>query len=112
MDFAEHDFGLAVTDKAGVSRREHLQQVQKTLGRPPEGLVGPPFPDRCAYLWDAFLSLHSGRTYGAMAPNPLTWVDIKAWDDLMNAGLKEWDIRVIKALDLLWMRVMGEARND
>lgn len=111
MAFAEHDFGLSISDKQGVTRRDHLRQVQKTIGRPPEGLVGPPFPDRLSYLWEAFLSLHSGRTYGAMAPNPLSWSDIKAWNDLMDANLKEWDVRAIKALDMLWLKIMGEARN-
>lgn len=110
--YAEHDFGLSVTDKNGVTRRAHLQQVQKSLGRPPADLVGPPFPERLAYLWDAFLSLHSGRTYGAMAPNPLSWVDIKSWNDLMGADMKEWEVRAVKALDLLWLRVTAEARKD
>jgi hypothetical protein len=95
-----------------VSLRQHLLQAQKSLGRPPQGLAGPPFPDRLAYLWETFLHIHSGRSYGANGPNPLSWPDIKAWDDLMQAGLKEWEVRVIKALDLLWLRVMGEARND
>jgi hypothetical protein len=86
--------------------------VRKTLGRPPDGLVGPPFPERLAYLWSAFLSIHSGRTYGAMAPNPLSWVDIKAWNDLMSADMTEWEIGVIKALDTTWLRVVAEARKD
>lgn len=47
-----------------------------------------------------------------MAPNPLSWVDIKSWNDLMGADMKEWEVRAIKALDLLWLRVTAEARKD
>jgi hypothetical protein len=37
---------------------------------------------------------------------------MKAWDDLMDVGLKEWEVRAIKALDLLWLRLIGEDRDD
>jgi hypothetical protein len=85
--------------------------VEKSIGRTPEGLIGPDMPEEMIHVWDAFLSLHSGRTYGMNAPNPLSWVDIKAWDDLMRADMKEWEVRAVKALDGLWLRIMAEARN-
>jgi hypothetical protein len=111
MDFAEHEFGLSKRDDKGVTLRDHLLQVQKSLGRPPKGLVGPPFPDRYAHLWTMFIDLSSGRSYSSGGPNPLSWSDIKAWDDLMRAGLQEWEVRSVKALDLLWLKKMNEADN-
>jgi hypothetical protein len=39
MDFAEHEFGLSKRDDKGVTLRDHLLQVQKSLGRPPKGLA-------------------------------------------------------------------------
>jgi hypothetical protein len=85
----------------------------KVTGKPPKDLIGPPFPDRYAHIWGYFLDLHNGRSYGMSGPNPLSWSDIKAWDDLMAIGLKNWEVRAIKALDLLWLRVMGEdSAND
>jgi hypothetical protein len=59
-----------------------------------------------------FLSLHSGRSYSMGGPNPLSWSDIKAWDDLMRTGLKEWEVRAIKALDLIWLKTMGEGNSN
>jgi hypothetical protein len=106
--YAEHDFQLSKTDKKGVTLRAHLQQVKKATGKTPKGLVGPPFPTRYEYLWRYFTELHSGRTYGPGGPNPLTWEGIAAWDRLMSAGLKDWEIRAIKALDLLWLRILNE----
>lgn len=65
-------------------------------------------PERAEYLWAAFIDIHAGRSYGPNGPNPLSWSDIAAWNDLFSMGLKDWEVRVIKALDLLWLRVMGE----
>lgn len=59
-----------------------------------------------------FLDLHTGRSYGPGGPNPLAWADIKAWNDLLRLDLKEWEVRAIKALDLLWLRVLGEDTDD
>ena len=81
-------------------------------GRPPKELIGPPFPDRYAHIWHAFLDVHAGRSYGMSGPNPLSWPDIKAFDDLFGLGLKEWEVRAIKALDLLWLRVVAEDAHD
>jgi hypothetical protein len=110
--FAEHTFRLSKTDKKGVTKRAHLLQVAKTLGRKPAALIGPPLPERADYLWQMFHDLHSGRSYSSGGPNPLSWSDIKAWDDLMEVGLKDWEVRVIKALDSLWLRVNGEDEGD
>jgi len=112
MDYAEHDFRLSKTDKKGITLRAHLQQVAKSTGHVPEELIGPAFPDRYGHIWEYFLDLHGGRSYSAGGPNPLSWADMKAWDDFMRVGLTEWETRTIKALDLLWLRVIGEDRDD
>ncbi len=110
--FAEHTFRLSKTDKKGVTKRAHLLQVAKTLGRKPPALIGPPFPERADYLWQMFLDLHTGRSYSSNGPNPLSWSDIKAWADLLEVGLKDWEVRVIKALDSAWLRVHEEDEDD
>lgn len=93
-----------------------MQQVAKTKAvfglPPPPELVGPSFPDRYAHLWDAFCDLSGGRSYNGMGPNPLSWPDILAWDTLTRAGLQEWEVRVIKALDALWLRETSEDSSD
>jgi hypothetical protein len=106
--YAEHDFRLSKPFADGTSTREHLLQAQKSLGRPPKGLVGPPFPDRCAHIWEMFTSLHSGRSYSTGGANPLSWADIKAWDDLMQANLTSWEVQMIKHLDMIWLKIMHE----
>lgn len=86
--------------------------MQKVLKRTPEELIGPTFPTRYGHVWDMFINLHSGRSYNSGGPNPLSWSDIKAWNDLLHVGLKEWEVRAIKALDGLWLRAVGEDAED
>lgn len=86
--------------------------MKKATGRTPEELIGPTFPERLTHVWEMFLNLHMGRTYSMGSPNPLSWSDIKAWDDLMRVGLKEWEVRAIKALDMAWLSALGEESDD
>ena len=58
-----------------------------------------------------FLEIHDGRSYGMSGPNPLSWGDIQAWNDLMDAGLTENEVRLLKALDATWLEVMQEGDN-
>jgi hypothetical protein len=55
-----------------------------------------------------FTSLHSGRSYSTGGANPLSWADIKAWDDLMQANLTSWEVQMIKHLDMIWLKIMHE----
>lgn len=89
-----------------------MQQVAKVTGKSLPDLELPPFPDRIAHVWMAFLDLHAGRSYGMHGPNPLSWPDIKAWNDLMREDLKEWEIRAIRALDTVWLQVVSEGRDN
>lgn len=91
-----------------MSNRAHLLQVKKTLNKNPEGLAGPPFPERYAHVWDMFLDLHNGRSYSASGPNPLSWADIKAWNDLMDINLTESEVRTLKSLDNTWLASVRE----
>jgi hypothetical protein len=90
-----------------------LERVAAVTGEVPEELHGPPFPDRYAHIWNVFLEIHTGRSYSANGPNPLSWSDIRAYDSLFSLSLQDWEIRAIKALDLVWLRAMGEdSAND
>lgn len=108
---AEHQFRLSQTDKNGVSQREHLEQVAKAMGRAPDALFGPQMPDVALHVWEAFLDLHKGRTYGMGGPNPLTHEGIVAWCNLTGIALSLWELEVIRELDMLWVRMMNEDKG-
>lgn len=84
-----------------------LEQVEKTLGVTPPELIAPDFPDLLLYLWEAFLDLHKGRSYGMNGGNPLTWSDIVAWCNLTGIVLSSWEVTTIKALDMAWVAAMS-----
>lgn len=91
-----------------MSNRAHFLQVQKSTGRTPPELVGPKFPWRVRHLWDYFNLLNRGRTHSANGPHPLTWEGIKAWSEMTDTHLQEWELYAIKALDAEWLRSVQE----
>lgn len=105
LDYAEHEFSISKPDKSGISKREHLEQVERQTGKTPEELIGPQFPMSVSYIWSAFLALNSARTVGFSGPNPLTYTEIQAWLTLTNQHLSSRDIEAIKKLDIVYLGI-------
>ena len=111
MAFAEHEFDLGRADKNGTTMRQHLMQVKKQIKHAPEGLIGPKLPRDMAYLWEMFLSLNAGRGGGEGGPDPLSYVEIKAWCDLCEADLTVWELDILKRLDAAFLSVDRRPAN-
>lgn len=69
----------------------------------PEQLERPEFPEGVAYIWLWFCDLNSGRSFGEFGAHPLTYMDIKAWAELMSEAPAPFEIGVIKKLDKLFL---------
>jgi len=106
VEFAEWTFDLNKSQD-GATKLEHLEQVERQLGRTPQELEGPDFPFLVQHLWVAFLSLSSGRTAGFSGPNPITYEQILAWKELTQTPLSPREVDAIKRLDLVYLRVMN-----
>jgi hypothetical protein len=98
-----------------ATERDHLEQVAKQLGKSVEELESventeepPTFPDVALHIWAAFLELHNGRTYNMSGPNPISYDTIYFWCRMMGIELTPWEIGVIKDLDNIYIRAMGE----
>lgn len=99
-----------------ATERDHLEQVAKQLGKSVEELENrednleepPTFPDLTLHIWAAFLELHNGRTYNMSGPNPISYDTIYFWCHMMGIELTPWEIGVIKDLDNIYIRAMGE----
>jgi len=98
--------------KGSSTEADHLAQVAKQLGKSLEEVEefnsDALFPDAASHLWSSFLQLHEGRTYGMSGPNPISYDIIKAWCELTNVTLAPWEIEIIKSLDNLWIKTIGE----
>jgi hypothetical protein len=74
-------------------------------------MEGLPFPKGFTYLWDWYGELGSSRQNG-MAPNPLTFTEIKAWADLTQRDVAPWEIEIIKTIDNSYLRTGAEHRRE
>jgi hypothetical protein len=88
-----------------VTVREHLEQVERQIGRKPQELEGPKFPELVSHVWSAFISLSNSRTAGFSGPNPITYEQIKAWKELTNTVVSTRDVAAIMSIDRVYMRV-------
>ena len=105
-DWAEHQFKLNRPDKDGTTEREHLEQVERQIGRRPEALEPPTeFPQLLSHVWSAFITLSNSRTQGFSGPNPITYEQIKAWKELTETPIEPRDVVAIKEVDAVYMRV-------
>lgn len=98
-------------DKSGRSKREHLEQVEKATGKRPADLESPPFPDELAHIWAYFLDLSSARSSGGMGPGPITYTEIASWSNMTATPITPAEVRAVKRLDALWLRVISEERS-
>lgn len=65
-------------------------------------------PREFEFVWEVFRGLGQARAYG-MGPCPISWSDIRAWRDLYGIKLSHLHLYVIRRLDSVWLKVMGEA---
>ena len=63
--------------------------------RPPE--AGVP-------LWNAFLALSGTRRHNGTGPEAITFGEIEAWCRLMRVPLQPRHVRIIVALDRVWLQ--------
>lgn len=95
-----------MTDKSGITEREHLEQVERQTGRKVEALEGDvTFPTILSNVWSAFISLNNSRTFGMNGPNSISYLEIQAWMNLTDTLLNSREIELIKRLDVIYMGV-------
>ena len=88
-----------------MTQREHLEQVERQIGRKPQELEGPEFPRLVSHVWSAFISLSNSRSTGYSGPNPITYEQIKAWKELTDTPLDSRDVEAVVRIDAVYMRV-------
>ena len=105
LAFAEAVFHLSQTDSSGISKREHLEQVESATGITPDELVLPDFPQLIGSVWIKFNELSSTRSYGMSGPLPITYSEIKAWAEVTGEELTIFEADVVKKIDALYVRI-------
>jgi len=113
IDFAEHEFWLScpINKDSSLSRRDHLEHVEKTTGRRPLDLDGPDFPDLLSYIWAWFLELHGTRQQGMGGPLAITFTEIKGWSELTQIEILPEEVELLKRLDKKYLEVIGKEKK-
>ena len=98
--FAKQQFELSEIQKDGTSLKDQLLNVERQTGIKPKELQDlVELPEVFSSCWSWFLDLNSARTSGAMAPNPITFTEMKCYFDLMEIQPEPWEVHIIKMLD-------------
>lgn len=88
----------------GRTLREHLEAVEKATGIIPKELKElPDLPEVFRFCWHDFLQLNSTRQSG-MGMNPISYVEIKSYYDLIGIDPEPWYVSIIKHFDNLCLK--------
>ena len=68
----------------------------------------PELPASCFNIWKIFVDLHNARPSGGMGVSPVLYSEIKAYCDLHNEGLEEWELYLIRAFDKVVLDIYSE----
>jgi hypothetical protein len=105
LEWAEHQFTLNKPDANGVTKREHLEQVERQTKLSLKELEDPcEFPDLLVNVWSAFCDLSNCRTQGFSGPNPISYRDIKDYMELTDTTLSSREVKLLIKLDGVYMR--------
>ncbi len=89
-----------------LTLRASLEHVAKQLGRKPlqlELLSQIDLPEGLEYLWGWYGELFNG--------GKISYQEMDAWSRLTRRLLLPWEVRVIKTLDLLYLRTQSDGRS-
>ncbi|MCQ9121568.1 hypothetical protein MUU45_001117 [Rodentibacter pneumotropicus] len=105
LDYAKSEFELDKKPKGSdATNREHLQAIQEATGKQLSELNHPLPDEMVRYLLDYFYEIALSRQYG-MACNPILYAEIESWCRLTQRHLAQWELEVIKRLDMLWLQI-------
>ena len=86
--------------------------MQEQTGKRPAQLDVVRLPVEVAHIWEYFLRLNAKRTVGAMTPNPLSGLEIEAWERRRRIRLDPFESDCIDALDEVYLVSSSEKSSN
>lgn len=96
-----------MTGGAGGSLGDHIASIRKQQGK--EERQPPELPLDFAHLWNAFIELHQARGSSGFGPEPIRYSEIAAFRSLTGQDLSPWEVKVIRALDTLYLETSSQS---
>lgn len=105
---------MDMPNEQGTTQRQSLQQVLNSTSQDSAPHLSakaqldeePEMPYCLKHVWNWFWELNSGRN----DIEPLSYSEIKAWNDMKNAYIRPDEIDIIKYLDSKYLRYVGNKR--
>lgn len=92
-----------------MSKRDHLESVERQTGHTPDGLIPPEFPYEFEWVFKTYLELSGGRSSNGMGASTLSWQDIHAYCSLKGLHFSDEEFSVINALEATYMDCVNDA---
>ena len=73
--------------------------MAERAGRKCPELIQPEMPAQVKYLWRWFCEVSQGKQHNGAVSNAISWIELKAWSDLLVRNPNEWEISTIRAMD-------------
>lgn len=93
----------------GCTKKQHLESVQKQIGRELEELKVPPLPKSCSEVWKWFLNLNSARQ-ASMSALPISFSDMRSYFELIQVVPNEDEISILRMLDNIALDVISKQK--
>lgn len=84
--------------------------MERATGEVVPDLHPEPLRPCCKALWDTFIELHNARG-GGMGPAPISWRDLRDWQEIRGVSLTPWEVDTLMAMDLEAMKVLNEKKK-
>ena len=107
MAYAEKSFELSKPDDKGVSLKSHLETAERQTGVRPEELNLPEFPELLINVWRIFIDLSNSRNQGFSGVTPITFEQMKAYNEIMGNTIGPAEVNVIKKLDKKYLEIVN-----
>jgi len=85
-------------------RRAHLEILARNGDADADAELyhGPRLPPLAAHVWGWWADIAQTRGGSGFGPNPLTRVEVRAWEADEGVALDPWERRAIYRLDAAW----------
>lgn len=60
------------------------------------------------YLWQWFWEINDSRSSNGFGPNPISYLEIQAWNDLTMKLIHPWEVETIKKMDAIFREFQAE----
>jgi hypothetical protein len=54
-------------------------------------------------IWQYFTQLSNARGSNGYGPNPISYTEIKSWNDLTQSNVSPFEVNIIKRLDIEYL---------